>query len=508
MTPTILIADDEPVQRRILENTILKLGYRCQQVEDGEAALAHLASPQGANVAAVILDLVMPGLDGMGVLARMREQGLSQPVIVQTSQGSIDAVVSAMRAGACDFCVKPVSFERLKVSIANALKFDAMESAVRRVERAGTGTFTFADMIASSPAMDRAMDLGRRAAASTIPVLIEGESGVGKEVIARAIQGESAKRGKPFITVNCGALPENLAESILFGHEKGAFTGADRAHVGKFKQADGGTLFLDEVGELSLELQVKLLRAIQEGEIDPVGSRKPVKTDVRLISATNRDMIAQVKAGEFREDLYYRLNVFPLTVPPLRKRVEDIAPLAQHFAARIALEEGRRGIQGLSREAIALLGEYDWPGNVRQLENAIFRAVVLCDGAELTPTEFPQILAALGKDVPLPLPSSMASKPRTVVDAVVSIAPELPVMQASSEPVQHYGSARLLNDEGAVRALEEVEADAIRFAIDHHRGRMTRVARSLRIGRSTLYRRLKELGLGPAASEEELEQTE
>ena len=504
MTPTILIADDEPVQRRILENTILKLGYRCQQVEDGEAAIAHLLSPAGADVACVVLDLVMPGLDGMGVLARMREHGLAQPVIVQTSQGSIDAVVSAMRAGACDFCVKPVSFERLKVSIAKALKFDAMENAVRRVERAGTGAFTFDDMIASSPAMDRAMDLGRRAAASTIPVLIEGESGVGKEVIARAIQGESAKRGKPFITVNCGALPENLAESILFGHEKGAFTGADRAHVGKFKQADGGTLFLDEVGELSLDLQVKLLRAIQEGEIDPVGSRKPVKTDFRLISATNRDMIAQVKAGEFREDLYYRLNVFPLTIPPLRKRREDIMPLAQHFAARIALEEGRRGIHGLGRDAVHLIEEYDWPGNVRQLENAIFRAVVLCDGAELTATEFPQILAALGKDVPLPI----AGKPRTVVDAVVPIAPELAARHAAPEPQQHYASAPLLNDEGSVRALEEVEADAIRFAIEHHRGRMTRVARSLRIGRSTLYRRLKELGLGPAASEDEAETAE
>ncbi|MEN0040539.1 MAG: sigma-54 dependent transcriptional regulator, partial [Pseudomonadota bacterium] len=474
MTPTILIADDEPVQRRLLENTILKLGYRCQQVEDGEAAIQYLLSPSGAAVSCIILDLVMPGLDGMGTLERMREHGLTQPVIVQTSQGSIDTVVSAMRAGACDFCVKPVSFERLKVSIANAMKFEVMESAVRRVEKTGNGTFTFDDMIASSPAMDRAMGLGRRAAASTIPVLIEGESGVGKEVIARAIQGESAKRGKPFITVNCGALPENLAESILFGHEKGAFTGADRAHIGKFKQADGGTLFLDEVGELSLDLQVKLLRAIQEGEIDPVGSSKPVKTDVRLISATNRDMIAQVKAGEFREDLYYRLNVFPLTIPPLRKRREDIVPLAQHFIARIALEEGRRGLHGLTREAADLLQEYDWPGNVRQLENAIFRAVVLCDGAQLTAAEFPQILAALGRDVPLPV----AGKPRTVVDAVAPLAPDIAAEQSAAEPQQHYASAPLLNDDGNIRTLEEVEADVIRFAIDHHRGRMTRVARS------------------------------
>ena len=223
-------------------------------------------------------------------------------------------------------------------------------------------------------------------------MLIEGESGVGKELIARAIQGESERAGKPFVTVNCGAIPENLVESILFGHEKGSFTGAIDKRIGKFQEADGGTLFLDEVGELPLDAQVKLLRALQEGEIDPVGAKKPVKVNFRLISATNRDMIQLVKDGKFREDLYYRLNVFPIWVPPLRERLDDVPELAHHFLARFAAEEGKR-VAGLTDDAMRLLTSYTWPGNVRQLENAVFRAVVLADGPELTVAEFPQIAA-------------------------------------------------------------------------------------------------------------------
>jgi DNA-binding NtrC family response regulator len=240
--------------------------------------------------------------------------------------------------------------------------------------------------------MQRVIALGRRAAASNIPVLIEGESGVGKELIARAIQGESERRAMPFVVVNCGAIPENLVESILFGHEKGSFTGAVDKRIGKFQEADGGTLFLDEVGELPLDAQVKLLRALQEGEIDPVGAKKPVSVNFRLISATNRDMIKLVKEGKFREDLYYRLNVFPIWVPPLRERLEDVPELALHFLARFAAEEGRR-VTSISAQVLELLTGYSWPGNVRQLENAMFRAVVLCDGSELTINEFPQIAA-------------------------------------------------------------------------------------------------------------------
>ena len=265
--------------------------------------------------------------------------------------------------------------------------------------------------------MERVIRLGQRAAASQIPILIEGESGVGKELIARAIQGAGDRRSKPFVTVNCGAIPDNLVESILFGHEKGAFTGAADKHVGKFREAHGGTLFLDEVGELPAEVQVKLLRALQDGEIDPVGARRPIRVDFRLISATNRSLIDLVKAGLFREDLYYRLNVFPIRVPPLRERREDIPELVRHFTARFAAEEGKTFIRGVTAAGPRTCStRYDWPGNIRQLENAVFRAVVLADGPMLTPEEFPQIAAQVdggcrrAAEAPRPAPAALADR--------------------------------------------------------------------------------------------------
>ena len=298
----------------------------------------------------------MPDLDGLGVLARMREAGLTIPVIVQTAHGGIDNVVSAMRAGATDFVVKPVGAERLEVSLRNALATKALESEIQRIKRSRAGTLTFKDIVTRSPRMHAVLRQAEKAAGSAIPVLIEGRSGVGKELIARAIHGTGERRSKPFVAVNCGAIPDNLVESILFGHEKGAFTGATERHTGKFVEAHGGTLFLDEVGELPPAAQVKLLRAIQEGEVEPVGARKPVKVDVRLISATNRDLIADVKDGRFREDLFYRLHVFPISVPSLAERPEDIPELARHFLARFAAEEGKR-IRRLDGDALALLSQ-------------------------------------------------------------------------------------------------------------------------------------------------------
>ena len=283
-----------------------------------------------------------------------------------------------------------------------------------------------------------------KAAASAIPVLIEGESGTGKELIARAIHGAGARRAKPFVAVNCGALPENLVESILFGHEKGSFTGATEKHTGKFVEADGGTLFLDEVGELPLPAQVKLLRALQEGEVEPVGGRKSVKVDVRIISATHRDLIADVKAGRFREDLFYRLHVYPISVPPLRQRSEDIPELARYFLARIAAEEGKR-VHSLSAQAVSLLSAFRWPGNVRQLENAVFRAVVLSEGEEIGVNEFPQVAAQLGAEPeaqPLIEPSP----------AIVSSWPDVKA-PAFTNPAH---SLRLTDARGDVRPLDEL----------------------------------------------------
>jgi DNA-binding NtrC family response regulator len=315
------------------------------------------------------------------------------------------------------------------------------------------------------------------------------------------------RRAKPLVAVNCGALPENLVESILFGHEKGAFTGATERHIGKFVEADGGTLFLDEVGELPPAAQVKLLRAIQEGEVEPVGARRPVKVDVRVISATNRDLTADVKAGRFREDLFYRLHVFPISIPPLRERAEDIPELVRHFLIRFAAEEGKR-LRSVSAEALHLLAAHRWPGNVRQLENTIFRAVVLADGEEIGVDEIPQIamtapetsavgIAPAASDADLPPVMSPPLGPISIGEH----AAWMPAFggQQSTAPNQP-GTLTMLRD-GDVRPLEEIEAEVIRFAITHYRGQMSEVARKLQIGRSTLYRKLEGLGLGADGAE-------
>ena len=343
MSERILIVDDDPVQRRLLENMVRKFGYEPVVAEGGDAAIAAAhRRRRRAHRRGRARSRDARSRRPRRARASMREAGLAIPVIVQTAHGGIDNVVTAMRAGAADFVVKPVGAERLQVSLRNALAASALEGELDRIKRSRAGTLTFKDIVTRSPRMQAVLRTAEKAAASAIPVLIEGQSGVGKELIARAIHGSGERRAKPFVAVNCGAIPDNLVELILFGHEKGAFTGATERHTGKFVEAKGGTLFLDEVGELPLAAQVKLLRAIQEGEVEPVGARKPVKVDVRIISATNRDLIADVKDGRFREDLFYRLHVFPITVPPLRERPEDIPELARHFLARFAAEEGKR----------------------------------------------------------------------------------------------------------------------------------------------------------------------
>ncbi|PTM40754.1 sigma-54 dependent transcriptional regulator [Bosea sp. 124] len=484
MTATVLVVDDDPVQRRLLDAMLKRFGYDVVTAETGHAALLLLAGPDGERFDAIVLDLVMPELDGMGVLAALRERSIETPVIVQTANGSIETVVQAMRAGAVDFVVKPVGAERLQISLKNALKLGALEHELRHIKRRNSGTLGFRDLATKSDDMARVVRLAERAAKSNIPILVEGESGVGKEVLARAIQGSSDRKGKPFVTVNCGAIPHNLVESILFGHEKGSFTGATERHVGKFVEASGGTLFLDEVGELPLDAQVKLLRAIQEGEVDPVGGKKSVRVDIRIISATNKSLLDQVKAGEFREDLYYRLNVFPITLPPLRQRREDIPDLARGFVARFAAEEGKK-LRGIAAEALSLIGGYDWPGNVRQLENAMFRAVVLADGDELTVAEFPQIAAQMdGYDVripPAPAPLGPAES-RNDTPRIIQM------------PVRDPNALDLVAGSD-MRTLDELEREIIKFALAHYRGHMSEISRKLGIGRSTLYRKLKDYGL-------------
>jgi len=477
MSSTILIADSDPVQCRLLEAMLRRFGYRAEAVDTGSAALARLAATGEPPVSLMIFDIVLSDMDGMSLLARMRETGLRVPSIVQVQTQSVSLVTTAMRSGAGDFLVKPVGGERLQVSIRNVLRFGALQDEVRRATRRDAGAIGFRHIFTRSEDMTRAIRLGERAARAHLPVLIEGESGVGKQLFARAIQGASDRRGKPFLSVNCVSLPETEAEALLFGMEGGS----ERAQ-GKFAEAHGGTLFLDEVGRLSLDLQVRLLRIIQDGEIEMGAGKRPQKVDVRLISATSQNLIEQVKAGLFREDLYYRLNVFPVTIPPLRVRPDDIGELAQRFAQRFCAEEGKP-VRGISAEALQLLSAYDWPGNVRQLENAIFRAVVLSEGEELGVAEFPQIAARVsGYDVRVPPAPSMAP-PLRVQTPDQRFDPRDPHL------------LRLLDDAGHARRLDEVEAEMIRFALNHYRGQMSEMARRLGIGRSTLYRKLKDLGL-------------
>jgi DNA-binding NtrC family response regulator len=471
MAKTVLIVDDDPTQRRLLRAVVEKHGFATLQADDGDTALNMALGADGKDIDLMLLDLVMPGRGGMETLTELQKARADLPVIVLTGKGSIDTVVSAMQAGARDFIVKPASPERIIVSLRNALEINTLAGEVTRLKKTADGSLQFDDLIGNAPSMRSVIAMGERGAQANIPILITGESGVGKEVIARAIQGASQRAGQPFVTVNCGAIPENLVESILFGHEKGSFTGANAKHLGKFQDAHTGTLFLDEIGELPLDMQVKLLRVLQEGEVDPIGSKRTVPVDVRIISATNRNLHDQVRSGQFREDLYYRLNVFPIEVPSLRERREDIGALTEHFIRRFNAQE-RMKVNGPSKDALEILRSYEWPGNVRQLENAIFRAMILSDGQTLHPQDFPQISGQM---------------------PTLDLRDNLSALAAAASVDK--GGVSVVDPEGHLRRLEDIERDLIQFAIETYSGHMSEVARRLGIGRSTLYRKVREHGV-------------
>ncbi len=478
MAKTVLVVDDDPTQRRLIQAVLEREGFAVVHAENGDQAIERLSS--GSTIDVVLLDLVMPGMTGQDTLIEMRARSFAQPVIVVTATGGVDTIVQAMQAGALDFFVKPAAPERIIVSIRNALSMGALRGEVDRLKKHTANRSSFGDLIGSSPSMTMVKRLGERAAKSSIPILITGESGVGKEVIARAVHGSSERAGKPFVAVNCGAIPENLVESILFGHEKGSFTGATDKHLGKFQEANGGTLFLDEVGELPLDIQVKLLRALQESEIDAVGGKRAIKVDVRIVSATNRDLSLAVKEGRFREDLFYRLNVFPIEAPALRDRKEDVPALVDCFVKRFNVEEGK-SVVGATPETMAYLSAFDWPGNVRQLENAVYRAIVLADAPYLQPHDFPAISGVAPPIQALDIAPATLGLPPTVDQLMSDLPLAVPV--------------RILDARGHLRTLEEIERDLIQLAIEIYAGHMSEVARRLGIGRSTLYRKVREQGL-------------
>ncbi|MEL7465952.1 MAG: sigma-54 dependent transcriptional regulator [Pseudomonadota bacterium] len=446
-----------------------RAGVAFRFAETEEALLDCLDGPDGPAVEAIAFDLGDPPEAGVERLTAFTANRPGPRIIAYSNRASLSVGVAAMKAGAHDFLPAPMAPARLLNALASLPRRDPMEGGSdpsseaqpkkrRSPDRAPkTEARMFDRLIIESGAMRDVVREVKRGAPSMIPILLTGESGVGKEVFARAIHDFSDRRDEPFVAVNCGAIPEQLVESILFGHEKGAFTGAVERRLGKFVEADRGVLFLDEIGELPLDAQVKLLRALQEGEVDPVGGSRPVKTDIRVIAATNRDLASEIAADRFRRDLFYRVSVFPIRLPSLRERREDIVPLAELLARKWAGIEARAFV-GFSEAAKRALREAPWPGNVRQLENAVYRALLLASG---------EVIDA-----------------EALVNLNDGLAPIAPMAAANSvDP--------FFDEEGEIRPLAEIEAAAMTAALERYDGSMSEASRRLGVGRSTLYRRLK-----------------
>ncbi|HKP67903.1 MAG TPA: sigma-54 dependent transcriptional regulator [Pyrinomonadaceae bacterium] len=386
---TIMVVEDEEMMRSILRRLLQDSGYDVVTADSAEAALAAFGEN---DISVTLTDIKMSGMDGLELLDRLKSVDDDSLVVIMTAYSSVDSAVAALRKGAYDYVTKPFVNEDLLQTIKNAIQQRELFRENRALRRELSQKYTFAEIVGKSESLQKIFVLVEKVANTTANVLILGESGTGKELIARAIHLNSGRSSQPFLAVNCGALPESILESELFGHTRGAFTGAVADKKGLFRSASGGSLFLDEIGEMPIALQVKLLRALQEHEVTPVGSAVPVKFDARIIAATNKDLGEEVKAGRFREDLFYRLNVIEMSIPPLRERREDIPLLAKHFAAKTARSQSASE-KGVSREVMAALANYDWPGNVRELENAIERAFIL-SGDEIDVESLPSKIGA------------------------------------------------------------------------------------------------------------------
>lgn len=462
----LMLIDGDATRRRTVASLAARGGWRTISADDVGSALAMLATQDGMQLDAILLDHAGEEGDAAQAITELRAYRPQLPILLLTAHASVADAVNAMRSGATDYLAKPLAPERLLHALEAAVA-GTVAGELRPLTEKIPAMLGFDEIIGSAPEFRAALGIAAKAARARVAVLIEGESGVGKEVIAEAIHAASPRHAFERVTVNCAAVASNSVASELFGHEPGAFAGAFERRVGRFTTAHGGTLFLDEVDCLPADAQALLLHAMQTGEVLPLGARHAKAVDVRVVAATNKNLLDEVAAGRFREDLYYRLNAVTVAIPPLRERAGDIPALARHLLERIAGQPGLRQLE-ITDDALTLLMLYDWPGNVRQLQNVLFRAAVLCESDTLTRADFPQIAALGGRPT---------ARPRG----------------------EAGGGVTLFRADGHMRSLEEIEADVIRLAISHYRGRMTEVARRLGIGRSTLYRKLSELGIDNAA---------
>ncbi|WP_395665263.1 sigma-54-dependent transcriptional regulator [Methylocella sp.] len=490
MPPKILIVDADPVERLHVEQCVRRFGFSAETLDSGAAALARLRSTREGRIDLVILDLAAQGFE---TLAALRATGFAPPVVALAPKG--EPPTAALEAGAFDVATRPPSPERLKIALANGLNAALLETEVRRLARHAQEGVSFADFFGAAPEMERALRLAERAARADLPALIEGETGVGKETLARAVHNASERRGRPFVSLRCSGLAPEAIEGLLFGAPD------EPRRMGRIGEAQGGTLFLGDVCELPHAAQTRLLRLVAEGELAHGG--RTLRVDVRVVAATRRNLIERVREGRLREDLYYRLAVAPILLPPLRRRLDEIAPLAQGFCVRFSAEHGRFS-RGLSAEALNLLQSYDFPGNVRELEAATHRAAALAEGAQIGAADFPAIAARVGRlpHVPPAEPAALSAACAAPADGAFEARVPLDAPQPGPLWPQDPGALSLLDDQGDMRTLAEIEREAIRFALGHYRGRMSKMARKLGVGRSTLYRKLRDYGLGQGAADE------
>jgi two-component system response regulator AtoC len=492
-TKRVLIADDEINIRRVLEAILRRDGYDVVTAANGDEALAGMSR----GVSTVITDLKMPGLDGMGLLRRLSVEYPDVPVIMITAHGSVENAVEAVKLGAFDYVEKPFDQEQIRQIVAKALRTHMLSRRDARPEDPTVrGRFR---LVGESAAIRQVYQVVEKVADTPSTVLITGESGTGKELVARALHENSSRRSGPFIKINCAAIPKTLMESELFGYEKGAFTGAVGSKPGRFELAHGGSLFLDEIGEIPVEMQVKLLRVLQESEFERVGGIKTIKVDVRLITATNRTLVAEIATGGFRDDLYYRLNVVPIHLPPLRERREDISLLVDHFMARFN-DRLKKQVTGVEAEAMDRLASHQWPGNIRELENVIERTILFCEGPLIRLADLPGELGGTPNQAMSPPGLPGMEERSSAVLAASSSSGTLPALNpppAASPPTsippvgEEVGSLK-----EAVRVeTERVERELIQRALDETAGNVTQAARKLQISRKSLQTKMKELGL-------------